>query len=136
MPALVLLPETAVHASLWTAAEIVSRAAQGSPAAPPLDLPPVLAESQPVPVETAQPTPAVPVAAAVAAILSETTEPIAEAVIQPAEAESEPTLSPFGVPKFLTAARERSESIQWAVFGGTAGFLGVIWVAIWLMTGK
>jgi hypothetical protein len=25
---------------------------------------------------------------------------------------------------------------QWAVFGGTAAFLGIIWVAIWLTVGK
>ena len=114
-PEPVLLPETAVHASLWTAAEVVSLAAQS-------DLAPVFAESPPVPVEAAHPTPAVPVAAPVAAVLSQTAAPDA--------------LSPYGVPGFLAAAKARSESMQWAVFGGTAGFLGVIWVAIWLMTSK
>ena len=114
-PEPVLLPETAVHASLWTAAEVVSLAAQS-------DLAPVFAESPPVPVEAAHPTPAVPDAAPVAAVLSQTAAP-------------EP-LSPYGVPGFLAATKVRSESMQWAVFGGTAGFLGVIWVAIWLMTGK
>jgi len=114
-PEPVLLPETAVHASLWTAAEVVSLAAQS-------DLAPVFAESPPVPVEAAHPTPAVPDAAPVAAVLSQTAAPDA--------------LSPYGVPGFLAAAKARSESMQWAVFGGTAGFLGVIWVAIWLMTSK
>jgi hypothetical protein len=120
MPAPVLLPETAVHASLWTAAEIVSLAAQSG-------LAPVFAESSPVPVETVHPAPVVPVAA----VFSETA-----GVSQPVPAASEPTLLPNAVPGFLAAAKARSESMQWAVFGGTAGFLGVIWVAIWLMTGK
>jgi hypothetical protein len=26
--------------------------------------------------------------------------------------------------------------VQWAVFGGTAAFLGVIWAAIWLAVGR
>lgn len=135
MPLPILLPEIAAHASLWTAAEVVSHAAW-APGAPSFDLPPVFAEFPPVPCETTQPTPAEPVAAAVVAVLSETTAPNAADVSQPAPAASEPTLSPYSVPRFLAAARVQSESIQWAVFGGTAAFLGVIWTAIWLITGK
>jgi hypothetical protein len=134
MPAPVLLPETAVHASLWTAAEVVSRAAR-APGAPSFDLPPVFATS-PVTGETAHPTPVVPAAAAVVAALSETTAPDAASVDQPAPAASVETLSPYSVPAFLVSARARSESTQWAVFGGTAAFLGVIWTAIWFITGK
>jgi hypothetical protein len=135
MTALVLLPETAVHASLWSAAEIVSRATR-APGAASLDLAPVLHEFPPVIGESAHPTPVVPLAVPVAAVLSGTAAPDAAAVSQPDPAASVAPPSPYGVPGFMAAAKLRSESIQWAVFGGTAGFLGVIWVAIWLMTGK
>jgi serine/threonine-protein kinase len=135
MTALVLLPEIAVHASLWSAAEIVSRATR-APGAPSLDLVPVLHESPPVAGETVNPTPVVPVAAPVVAFLPETAAPNAAAASHTDPAESVATPSPYAVPGFMAAAKGRSESIQWAVFGGTAGFLGVIWVAIWLMTGK
>jgi hypothetical protein len=36
----------------------------------------------------------------------------------------------------MTTLRRVPDSLQWAVFGGTAAFLGVIWAAIWLATGK
>jgi hypothetical protein len=32
--------------------------------------------------------------------------------------------------------RHAPDPVQWAVFGGTAAFLGVIWVAIWFAAGK
>jgi eukaryotic-like serine/threonine-protein kinase len=122
MPPPVLLPETAVHASLWTAAEVVSRAAQSS-GAPSLAAPP----TPPAPVPVA--TPAV-------AALSGTVAPEVAPVSQPTPAATNPALSPYGVPEFLAAAKTQSESVQWAFFGGTAAFLGVIWTAIWLFTGK
>ena len=40
------------------------------------------------------------------------------------------------VPAFMTTLRNAPNSLQWAVFGGTAAFLGVIWVAIWFAVGK
>ena len=40
------------------------------------------------------------------------------------------------VPPFMTTLRNAPNSLQWAVFGGTAAFLGVIWVAIWFAVGK
>jgi hypothetical protein len=40
------------------------------------------------------------------------------------------------VTPFMTNLRQAPNSIQWAVFGGTAAFLGVIWVAIWFAVGK
>jgi hypothetical protein len=39
-------------------------------------------------------------------------------------------------PAFMTELRNAPDSVQWAVFGGTAAFLGVIWVAIWLAVGR
>jgi hypothetical protein len=36
----------------------------------------------------------------------------------------------------MTNLRRVPDALQWAVFGGTAAFLGVIWVAIWFATGK
>ena len=40
------------------------------------------------------------------------------------------------MPPFMTTLRNAPNSLQWAVFGGTAAFLGVIWVAIWFAVGK
>jgi hypothetical protein len=40
------------------------------------------------------------------------------------------------VPAFMTTLRNAPNSLQRAVFGGTAAFLGVIWVAIWFAVGK
>jgi ribonuclease E len=49
-----------------------------------------------------------------------------------------PVLAPEAgpIPVFMTTLRRVPDSLQWAVFGGTAAFLGVIWVAIWFATGK
>jgi hypothetical protein len=56
-------------------------------------------------------------------------------VPQPAPA---PTLVPEAqaISAFMTNLRRAPDSVQWAVFGGTAAFLGVIWVVIWLAVGK
>ncbi len=32
--------------------------------------------------------------------------------------------------------RKAPDSVQWAFFGGTAAFLGIVWVAIWFAVGK
>jgi len=104
-----LLAETAVHANLWTAAEIVSRAAASD--VQPSSAPAMVAEPQaaiPLFVPLSQPGPAAPVS----------------------------TTTLYDAPGFLAAAKTKSESIQWAVFGGTAAFLGAVWVTIWLVTGK
>jgi hypothetical protein len=39
-------------------------------------------------------------------------------------------------PAFMVELRNAPDSAQWAIFGGTAAFLGVIWAAIWLAVGK
>jgi hypothetical protein len=39
-------------------------------------------------------------------------------------------------PALMTDLHHAPDSVQWAIFGGTAAFLGVIWVAIWLAVGK
>jgi hypothetical protein len=36
----------------------------------------------------------------------------------------------------MTELQNAPDTVQWAVFGGTAAFLGVIWAAIWLAVGK
>jgi hypothetical protein len=40
------------------------------------------------------------------------------------------------IPAFMTDLRYAPNPIQWAVFGGTAAFLGVVWVAIWFAVGR
>jgi hypothetical protein len=40
------------------------------------------------------------------------------------------------MPPLMTRLRRAPDHLQWAVFGGAAAFLGVIWVAIWLAVGK
>ena len=40
------------------------------------------------------------------------------------------------MPAFMVNLRKAPDHLQWAVFGGTAAFLGVIWVAIWFAVGK
>ncbi len=54
-------------------------------------------------------------------------EPVAAA---PPASEAEP------IPVFLTNLRQIPGPVQWFVFGGTAAFLGVIWVAIWFAGAK
>jgi hypothetical protein len=40
------------------------------------------------------------------------------------------------MPAFMTTLRNAPGATQWAVFGGTAAFLGVIWAVIWFAVGK
>ena len=48
-----------------------------------------------------------------------------------------PALAPAPkFPAFMIELRHAPDPVQWAVFGGTAAFLGVIWVAIWFAAGK
>jgi hypothetical protein len=64
--------------------------------------------------------------------------PLPLAAIPPAPAPA-PEPEPVAVepmPPFMTTLRNAPNSLQWAVFGGTAAFLGVIWVAIWFAVGK
>jgi hypothetical protein len=62
--------------------------------------------------------------------------PLAAAPPAPIPApQPEPVVVP-PVPPFMTTLRNAPNSLQWAVFGGTAAFLGVIWVAIWFAVGK
>jgi hypothetical protein len=72
----------------------------------------------------AVPPPAPPVALPLAAIPPE-----------PAPAPL-PVPAPQVVPAFMVNLRKAPDHLQWAVFGGTAAFLGVIWVAIWFAVGK
>ncbi len=123
-PAPVLLPETAIHASLWAAAEVVSGAAQ-APAAQTPDPAPPFAESQPVPAETAHALILVPEAAA--------PDP---APVSQVPDESGSTLSPYAATSLRASFKGRSDAVQWAVFSGTAAFLGMVWAAIWFVTGK
>jgi hypothetical protein len=36
----------------------------------------------------------------------------------------------------MTTLRHAPDSVQWAFFGGTAAFLGIVWAAIWFAVGK
>jgi hypothetical protein len=47
-----------------------------------------------------------------------------------------PQALPEAMPPFMTRLRRAPDHLAWAVFGGAAAFLGVIWVAIWLAVGK
>jgi hypothetical protein len=47
-----------------------------------------------------------------------------------------PTPTPAKFPAFMVELRNAPDSVQWAIFGGTAAFLGVIWAAIWMAVGK
>jgi len=121
-----LLPETAVHAAPWDAADIVARAAATSDSAHTET--PSMSPQQHLwgPVVAGPLSPAPPIAPV----------PTQLPTIQPGPAAPAAMTSPYDAARFLTAARAKSDSIQWAVLGGTAAFLGVIWVTIWLVTGK
>jgi hypothetical protein len=103
-------PPAALHNTLWDAARMVAEAASTQQAPPSVAAPP------PLPLAAALPPEPVPVP-------------------QPAPA---PTLVPEAqaISAFMTNLRRAPDSVQWAVFGGTAAFLGVIWVVIWLAVGK
>ena len=106
-PEAAVAPPDALQNNLWAAAAMVAEAASTHVA-------PVPAPA-PAPLPLAAPAP----------------EPVP--VPQPAPAPA-PEAGPL--PVFMTTLRRVPDSLQWAVFGGTAAFLGVIWVAIWFATGK
>ena len=99
-------PPDPLHKNLWAAAEMVAQAVSPH-AAPPVSVAPA-----PLPLVAAAPPAPAPAAA-----------PIPQAV-------------PEAMPPFMTRLRRAPDHLQWAVFGGAAAFLGVIWVAIWLAVGK
>jgi hypothetical protein len=43
---------------------------------------------------------------------------------------------PNAIPALIASVRQGPDSMQWFVFGGTAAFLCVILMAIWLVTGR
>jgi hypothetical protein len=47
-----------------------------------------------------------------------------------------PEPAPVAIPAFMTNLRHAPDSLQWAFFGGTAAFLGIVWAAIWFAAGK
>ena len=106
-PEAAVAPPDALQNNLWAAAAMVAEAASTHVA-------PVPAPA-PAPLPLAAPAP----------------DPLP--VPQPAPAPA-PEAGPL--PVFMTTLRRVPDSLQWAVFGGTAAFLGVIWVAIWFATGK
>jgi hypothetical protein len=62
--------------------------------------------------------------------------PLAAALPHDPVSVPQPALVAEAIPAFITNLRRGPDSVQWAVFGGTAAFLGVIWVVIWLAAGK
>jgi hypothetical protein len=105
-----------LQGTLWAAATMVAESATAA-AKPPTYLPLSDGTSQLARVELAAPaaTVAPPMMAPVAA--------------------ARQAADPASMPGFI-ATRPAPDSLQWFVFGGTAAFLGVIWVAIWLVVGK
>jgi nicotinate-nucleotide--dimethylbenzimidazole phosphoribosyltransferase len=134
-PASVLLPATAVQTSLWDAAGMVARAA-ATPDLAYSDAAPVFAQRSPGAFETAPVSSSPAVVPIVAPVPGPVAPPPVVPVIQPGSVAPVATPSPYDAAGFLAAARAKSDSIQWAVLGGTAAFLGVVWVTIWLVTGK
>jgi hypothetical protein len=47
-----------------------------------------------------------------------------------------PIPTPTKFPAFIVELRHAPDSVQWAIFGGTFAFLGVILVAIWVAAAK
>ena len=60
-------------------------------------------------------------------------EPEPEPEVEP---EPEPERDVSAMPAFMTTLRNAPGPTQWAVFGGTAAFLGAIWAVIWFAVGK
>ncbi|MGD0771985.1 MAG: protein kinase [Candidatus Solibacter sp.] len=102
-----LAPPDALQNNLWAAAAMVAEAASTHVAPVPA--------AAPAPLPLAAPTP----------------DPFPVPQLAPAPV---PEAGPL--PVFMTTLRRVPDSLQWAVFGGAAAFLGVIWVAIWFATGK
>ena len=95
-------PPDALHNNLWAAAAMVSEAAF-THAVPPSPASPA---ALPLAVPPPEPAPL----------------PVSQSVLTP-------EAGPVGA--FLTNFRHAPDALQWAFFGGTAAFLGVILAAIW-----
>ncbi len=111
-----------LKSALWAAATMVSESASTVPLSAASFLPPPPAGT----VQRAKPELAAPVAVLAPA-------PVALATVMTAP---EPAVDPKLLPGLIANIQRAPDSIQWFVFGGTAAFLGVIWVAIWLVAGK
>jgi len=55
---------------------------------------------------------------------------------EPPAAAPEPERDVAPIAAFMTTLRNAPGPTQWAVFGGTAAFLGAIWAVIWFAVGK
>ena len=42
----------------------------------------------------------------------------------------------YNIPAFIAAAKGGITKMHWYIFGGTAVFLGGIWIVIWFAAGK
>ncbi|HTP34315.1 MAG TPA: protein kinase [Candidatus Acidoferrales bacterium] len=148
-----------LQGALWQAAAIVAQAAVVQP-------PALEPESEPVPVRLASevrrtpalsPAPApqtpsawapvaaqsasapVPVgaAAAVAVALADLPAPAPAPIPNPAAAPAPvPESANQNIPALIAAARGGFDRAHWIIFGSTAAFLTIIWLAIWLAAGK
>ena len=107
--------------NLWAAAAMVADSASATPVSPASFLPPSNGTAQ-----VAKPELSAPVAT-VTAVLA----PPEPAAVLPA-----PAADPQMMPGFIASVHKAPDPMQWFVFGGTAAFLGVIWVAIWIIAGK
>ena len=108
-PAPAVAPPDALHNTLWAAAAMVAEAASTHPAPPSPAAPP------PLPLAALPPSP----------------DPVPAPPPAP-----QPAPAPVAIPAFMTNLRHAPDSLQWAFFGGTAAFLGIVWAAIWFAAGK
>jgi hypothetical protein len=109
---------------------MVAESACPTPVSPAAFLPPspgtaVLAQPELPPAATATAT------ATVAATMTASTAAAVAPELQP---EAEPVAEMH--PGFMGSVQRAPDNMHWFVFGGTAAFLCVIWMAIWLVAGK
>jgi hypothetical protein len=115
-----------LKSALWAAATMVSDSAAARPVSAASFLPPPPTST----VQLAKPESVAPVATAAQLPIAVAPAPA------PVVSAPEPAVDPRLLPGFMATVQKAPDSLQWFVFGGTAAFLGVIWVAIWLVVGK
>ena len=124
-------PETSPPAALPPGeAAVIAAAAEPAPAvAPPDALHNTLWAAAAMVAEAASTHPAPPSPAA--------PPPLPLAALPPSpDPVPAPPPAPVAIPAFMTNLRHAPDSLQWAFFGGTAAFLGIVWAAIWFAAGK
>jgi hypothetical protein len=123
-----------LQSTLWAAASMVASSASVKAAV--TYLPPQESTAR-----LAKPELVLPTATPLKAAMPEMAAPqVGPQIVPQAPPQGAPTTAPNSDPNLppglMAAVRRQPDSMTWFVFGGTAAFLGVIWVAIWLVAGK